>query len=121
MSDSLLEDFSKNDNFLKFSETIKEIEGTYRGAKEEPDPFSKTEGKRIVYSIQGKDQVTRVLNSVSKRLAKAFVEAGVTIGDQIRIMRFGSGYDTNYGVTIIAKKATTATQEEAPTADEVPF
>lgn len=88
---------SATSKYLKFDET-NTIEGVYLGCRMEDDPFNPGQ-VRMVYEFEI-DQQPKVLNSGSNRLAKAFLKADPKLGQFIRVIRVGEGFNTNYKVDV---------------------
>lgn len=98
-----MNDFDKfigdNNKYLKFNDQ-NELSGTFVSAFIEEDPFMPGT-KRMAYVLMSEGNEEKTLNSKSKRLAKEFVKKGIKSGDNIKIMRIGQGFDTNYRIDII--------------------
>lgn len=116
--------FSQNDNFIIFGEQNapnNEFQAVLLDGFEEVDPFGTgPEDKRLCMRFKCEDGKERLFTNKSKRFAKAFVTAGVELGDTIRVTRIGKGFQIAYDVKVIKMKEEEAAAGTTPT-DPLPF
>ncbi len=104
-----------NNTFLKFDEN-NTLSGVYKGYTFEADPFVK-EKTRVCYSFICPDGKVRTFGSASARLARAMDK--VAVGDHIKIVRSGAGFQTDFAVTKLDLMAAAKEAQEETTEDKI--
>ena len=90
-------DFFKAEDFTETPTVLRITRAPEYDTVNDPK-FGNDEGKAYFYHFEDEQGNEKTWQSTSKRMAKAFNDAQVDVGDYIAISRTGEGYDTQYAV-----------------------